>query len=192
MERQWWGPLCLSKARPCGHPRASLRTLINPVFAELFPGFLPTQSAPCGIGLCLPFSHTLWCTSVSPRFRVSPQMTDEIWAPTTRAEALKVVSAILSTNKTVHKLFTACLMRGQWKTLFTVGLLRSIGAQRKHSQRVTASARTTTGSFTQSERSREVLNQLHWKLDPLANTVAKLHSCSNAKEGSKDLSWTDF
>lgn len=115
MERQRWGPLSLSKARPCGHPRASPRTLINPLFAELFPGFLPTQSAPCGIGLilCLPFSHTLW---VSPRFKVSPQMTDEIWAPTTRAEALKVVSAFLSTNKTVHKLFTACLMRGQWDT----------------------------------------------------------------------------
>lgn len=117
MERQRWGPLSLSKARPCGHPRASPRTLINPVFAELFPGFLPTQSAPCGIGLilCLPFSHTLWCTRVSPRFKVSPQMTDEIWAPTTRAEAIRVVSAIVSTNKTVHKLFTACLMRGQWK-----------------------------------------------------------------------------
>lgn len=140
MERQRWGPLSLSKARPCGHPRASPRTLINPVFAELFPGFLPTQSAPCGIGLilCLPFSHTLWCTRVSPRFKVSPQMTDEIWAPTTRAEALKVVSAIVSTNKTVHKLFRACLMRGQWKTPLAVGHLRSIRAQRKHWQRVTA------------------------------------------------------
>lgn len=36
-------------------------SLINPLFAELAPGFLPAQSGPCGVGLILSlpfFSHT--------------------------------------------------------------------------------------------------------------------------------------
>lgn len=197
MERQRWGPLSLSKARPCGHPRASPRTLINPVFAELFPGFLPTQSAPCGIGLILrlPFSHTLWCTRVSPRFKVSPQMTDEIWAPTTRAEALKVVSAILSSNKTVHKLFTACLMRGQWKLHSqwdTYGPYELRGNTHNVLEPLPEPQPGVSPNQSAAERFCTSYIRSWWKGSKIHEAVAKLQSCRNAKQGSKDLSWTDF
>lgn len=100
MDRAAWGAL----GKP-GLAAIFSRSLINPVFAEPAPGFLPAPSGPRGsVILRLPFFPLT--LRVSPGFYVSPQMvtkeTGEISAPAATGETLKVASGIPSANINVH------------------------------------------------------------------------------------------